>query len=327
MLKPKNVKLAGITAVALVMLSACGGSDPNSTNQTDAEGLTEINVGVIPILDTVPIYLGVDEGIFEEHGLDVNLQEAQGGAAIIPAVQSGDFDIGFSNVTSLIVARSQGLPLQLVAAGPNSTGDPVEDYAAVLVPEDSDITAIEDLDGATVAINTLNNINDTVLREGMSQAGGNPSSMDLVEVAFPDMQSQVESGNVDAMVVVEPFQTIGESAGMRSIYAPYAEPTEDLSVAGYFTSEQMIASEPDTVDAFAAAMREAQQFADDNPDAAKDIMTSYITIDEDIVPDLVMPSFPQEINEESLDTMIDWTVEYGLIDEAIDLDELIHRVD
>src|SRR5690625_2481883 len=85
MLKPKNVKLAGITAVALVMLSACGGSDPNSTNQTDAEGLTEINVGVIPILDTVPIYLGVDEGIFEEHGLDVNLQEAQGGAAIIPA--------------------------------------------------------------------------------------------------------------------------------------------------------------------------------------------------------------------------------------------------
>src|SRR5699024_2522494 len=95
MLKPKNVKLAGITAVSLVMLSACGGSDPNSTHQTDAECLADINGGVIPNLDNEPIYLRVDEGIFEEHGLDVNLQEAQCGAANIPAAQSGDFDIAF----------------------------------------------------------------------------------------------------------------------------------------------------------------------------------------------------------------------------------------
>src|SRR5690625_655560 len=327
MLKSHKIGATTIAVAGLIMLSAYSGSD-NDSNQTAEYGeLSEINVGVIPIVDVAQLYLGVEEGVFEEHGLEVNLQEAQGGAAIVPGIQAGDFDFGFSNITSLVIASSQGLPLQIVAPGPNSTGDPDEDFAGVLVPEDSDITAIEDLDGATVAINTLNNINDTVLREGMSQAGGDPSSMDLVEVAFPDMQSQVESGNVDAMVVVEPFQTIGESAGMRSIYAPYAEPTEDLSVAGYFTSEQMIASDPDTVDAFAVAMREAQQFAEDNPDAAKEIMTTYITTDVDIAPDLVMPSFPQEINEESLDTMIDWTVEYGLIDEAIDLDELIHRVD
>ena len=322
MLKTKNVKLAGITAAALVMLSACGNSDADTAGE---DGLTEITVGVIPIVDVAPLYLGVEEGIFEEHGLEVNLQEAQGGAAIVPGVQSGDFDFGFSNTVSLIIATSQGLPLQLVAPGPNSTGDPEADFSGVLVPDESDIETIEDLEDASISINTLNNINDTVLREGMNQAGGDPASMDLVEVAFPDMQGQVEGGNVDAMLVVEPFKTLGENAGMRSIYAPYAEPTDDLTVAGYFASDSMVESDSETVDAFAAAMRESQQFAEDNPDATKDIMTSYITIDEEILPDLTLPSFPQEVNETSIETMIDWTVEYGLIDEAVGLEDFIYR--
>src|SRR5699024_2858008 len=134
--KIKNMKVAATAAAALLLFSACGGSEADTANDQAAEGgLTEGNVGVIPILDTVPIYLGIESGIFEEHGLDINLQEAQGGAAIVPGVQSGDFDIGFSNVTSLIVAHSQGLPVQIVAPGPNSTGDPENDYAAVLVPE------------------------------------------------------------------------------------------------------------------------------------------------------------------------------------------------
>lgn len=325
MLKSHKIGATTIAVAGLIMLSACSGSD-NDSNQTAESGeLTEINVGVIPIVDVAPLYLGVEEGVFEEHGLEVNLQEAQGGAAIVPGIQAGDFDFGFSNITSLVIASSQGLPLQIVAPGPNSTGDPDEDFAGVLVPDDSDIDTIEDLDGASVSINTLNNINDTVLREGMSQAGGAPSSMDLVEVAFPDMQSQVESGNLDGMLVVEPFKTLGENAGMRSIYAPYAEPTEDLTVAAYFASQQMIESDPDTVDAFAAAMRESQQLAEDEPDAAKDIMTSYITIDEDILPDLTLPSFPQEVNTDSIETMIDWSVEYGLVDEKLDVDDMMYQ--
>lgn len=43
----KNVKLAGITAAALVMLSACGNSDADTAGE---DGITEITVGAIPIL-------------------------------------------------------------------------------------------------------------------------------------------------------------------------------------------------------------------------------------------------------------------------------------
>src|SRR5690625_1848991 len=244
--------LIAAAAASLLVLTSCGGGDetPAETDQEAAQGngeLTEISIGVIPIVDVAPIYLGVQEGIFEEHGLDVDLTLAQGGAAIIPAVMSGDFDFGFSNITSMVIARSQGLELQVVAPGPQTTGEVGDDFSSLLVPEDSDVESIADLEGQSVAVNTLNNINDTVLKEGLRQAGGDRDAMDLVEVAFPDMGGQLESGNVDAIMAVEPFATMAKDNGAREIFSPYAEPIPDLTIAAYFASNERIEEDPDTV--------------------------------------------------------------------------------
>lgn len=315
-------------AAGLLVLTACGGAEDapaDSDEAADGGGLTEVSIGVIPIVDVAPIYLGVEEGIFEDHGLDVDLTLAQGGAAIIPAVQSGDFDFGFSNITSLAISQSQGLPLQVVAPGPQTTGEPGEDFSSLLVPEDSDAESIADLEGQRVAVNTLNNINDTVLKEGMRQEGGDRDSMDLVEVAFPDMAGQMESGNVDAIMAVEPFATISKNAGAREIYSPYAEPIEDLTIAAYFASTDRIEDDPETVNAFIAAMKESQQYAEDNPDDAKAILSEYTEIEDEVVDDLNMPKFPQQVTRDSIQRIIDLSEETGLIDETVDIDDLLHE--
>src|SRR5699024_8061599 len=103
-------------AVAILLFTACGrdGGEAASEDDVGQDGqLTEVSIGVVPVVYVAQIYLGVQDGIFEDHGLDVDLTVAQGGAAIIPAVQSGDFDFGFSNITSLVIGESQGLPLQV----------------------------------------------------------------------------------------------------------------------------------------------------------------------------------------------------------------------
>ena len=323
--------LGAAAAAALLVLTSCGGGDGEET-PAEGEGggtqggeLTQISIGVIPIVDVAPIYLGVQEGIFEEHGLELELTLAQGGAAIIPAIQSGDFDFGFSNITSLVIAKSQGLPLQLVAPGPQTTGEAGDDFASLLVPEDSDVESIADLEGQRVAVNTLNNINDTVLKEGMNQAGGDRDAMDLVEVAFPEMVGQMESGNVDAIMAVEPFATLGKNGGAREIFSPYAEPIEDLMIAGYFTNTDKIENEPEVVESFITAMKESQQFAEDNPDAAKEILSEYTEIEAEVIEQLNMPRFPQEINRESTERIIELSEETGLISEPVKIDELIHE--
>jgi NitT/TauT family transport system substrate-binding protein len=334
----RNVRLVAVGAAALLALTACGSGSPSGggttasategtagTETSGAGDLTPVEVGVIPIVDVAPIYLGVEEGIFEKHGLDVTLTLAQGGAAIVPAVQSGNMEFGFSNVTSLAIGRAQGLPLKLVATGPQTTGDSEDDFAAVMVPEGSDVQSAADLDDKRIAVNTLNNINDTVISEGIRQAGGNAETIEYVEMAFPDMVGQLEAGNVDAIGAVEPFVTIAEAAGARRVFAQYADPIPDLSIAGYFTTDQMIEQDPELVDAFVAAMKESQQYATDNPEAAKAILPEYTSLEPDVIEQLTMPRFPQEHNVESLQKVIDLSVEGGLIDEAPSVDDLVRQ--
>src|SRR5262245_40109881 len=118
--------LAGVMAL---VVAACGGDDDDGDNggQADSGGtsaseeMTSIKVGVVPVVDVAPLYLGISKGFFEDEGLDVEPVVAQGGAAIIPAVVNGDQEIGFSNVVSLMLAQTQDLPLKIISQGIQAT--------------------------------------------------------------------------------------------------------------------------------------------------------------------------------------------------------------
>lgn len=319
---------AAVAATALLMVTACGGgsdsgSESGSTAGGDSGELTPVTVGVIPITDVAPIYLGVQEGFFEEEGLELTLTPAQGGAAIVPAVVSGDMDFGFSNVTSMIIARSQGLPIQIVANGNSSTGDRDEDFAGVMVAGDSDIQEITDLEGKSIAVNTLNNISDNTISAAVAESGGDPSTIDYVEMPFPDMGAALDSGNVDAIAAVEPFVTLAGENGARMVLSNYAYPVEDLTVAVYFSSESMMQENPEVVDSFQAAMQRSLEFAESNPDAVRAILPEYTELDQGLIEQLTLPKYPAEINRDSVRELAELAVENGMIEEVPNLDELL----
>ena len=60
---------------------------------------------------------------------------------IVPSVVSGDFQVGFSNATSLLIAASEGLPLEIIAQGVRRWRQAKEGVAwdGVLVTKDSAI--------------------------------------------------------------------------------------------------------------------------------------------------------------------------------------------
>lgn len=318
------------TAAAAITLAACGGgggeADDAATADTAAGGAggdpTPVTVGVIPIVDTAAIWLGVEQGIFEEHGLDVNLEVAQGGAAIVPAVVSGDYDFGFSNIVSLFVASDQGLPLKLLTPGNATTGDPDADIGAVVVPADSDITGTADLAGRTIAVNTLNNIGDVTVSHVVSEAGGDAESIQFVEMGFPDMPAAVANGQVDAAWILEPFLTIAKDQGARMVTSNFAETDPDLLIAGYFTTAQKAEAEPEVVEAFTAAMTESLEYAEANPDEARAILSTYTEIDPAVQEAMAMPRFPSELDQDALQLLADLSLEYGLVENEVDLEAL-----
>jgi NitT/TauT family transport system substrate-binding protein len=313
--------LVSLMAAALLLVAAgCGSSDDEPPAASG--GTTQVKVGVIPILDVAPIYLGKEKGFFSNRGIELTMETGQGGAAIVPGVVSGQFQFGFSNVTSLLIARSRGLPLKVVANGVASTSKDKADYSGVVTRDDSIRTAA-DLAGKRVAVNTLKNIGDSTIRASVRKAGGDPSSIKFTELTFPDMPAALEAGRVDAVWVVEPFLSATLAQGGRLVASNYVDTAPDLTVAAYFTSEQLLRDNPDLVKRFTDAMTESLAYADAHPDEARQVLTTYTQIDEAVIPDLTLPKWPAEINRESVETLASLAVQDGLVTEQPDVAALL----
>jgi NitT/TauT family transport system substrate-binding protein len=314
--------LATLLFATTMLVAACGGG--SNTSAPAAPGQPDkVTVGVIPILDVAPIYLGKQKGFFSNHKIDLDLQKAQGGAAIVPAVVSGQYQFGFSNMISLLLSQTKGLPLKVVCNGNNSTGVDGNDFAALMVKGDSPIKSPKDLAGKTVAANTLKNIVDTSVRASVRKDGGDPKAVKFVELAFPQQPAALQSGQVDAVFVVEPFQQAVLAQGGRKIASSYVDAAPNLTVASYFTSTKLMGENPDLVKRFTDAMKDSLAYADSHPDEARSIITTYTDIKADVVAKVVLPKWPADINRDSVQKLNDLAVGDGLMTKPADLGALL----
>jgi NitT/TauT family transport system substrate-binding protein len=270
-----------------------------------------------------PLYLGIQQGFFEEEGLDVQPAIAQGGAAIIPAVVNGDQEIGFSNIVSLLIGQIEGLPVQVISQGIQATDDPDNDTAAIAVPADSDIQEPADLEGKTIAINTLRNISELTVKAALDGEGVDTSTLNFVEVPLPDMVGQLEAGQVDAAGLVEPFITTGKGAGHRMIIYDRVATEPEMTIATYFTSTQFLESDPDVVEGFVRAMNRSLEYATENADQARQAIAEYTEIPPDVLEQVVLPLWQTDLNQDSIELIAELMVTHGIAEEQADVDALI----
>ncbi|MFC9428270.1 ABC transporter substrate-binding protein [Streptomyces sp. NPDC056987] len=322
----RRLSIAVIAAAFLVTATACGGSDANGSDGSGAGasgGTARVKVGVIPIVDVAPIYLGKEKGFYSSRGLELTLETGQGGAAIVPAVISGQFQFGFSNMTSLMIAQTNDIPVKAVANGVATTGEQGADFGGIAVKKGSPITSAKDLAGKKVAINTLKNIGDTSVRESVRKAGGDPAEVDFVELPFDQMPAALAGGRVDAALVVEPALATVKSQGGTVIASQYADVSPDLTVAMYFTSTQFAERNPETVKKFQEATAESLEYANSHPDEVRRILTTYTKIPVAILPDLILPRWPAQPDRASIETLAKLGEQDGIFRSAPDLDKLL----
>src|SRR3712207_4724554 len=198
---PMVRRLVPVLAVSMLALAACGGGDDEGGgNGAAAEGeVREVTVGALPILPTAALYAGIEEGFFEERGIEVTVETGQGGAALLPAVMAGQIDFATSNPVSLLQAREEGLDVRVISHWTSALSEGETDINGVVAAADSGIASAADLAGKRVAINTLNGMGDITVREAVKQDGGDPDAVQFVELPFPDMPAALAQGNVDAV--------------------------------------------------------------------------------------------------------------------------------
>lgn len=323
-------RIRGLAAVAVLAclalpVTGCGGDDDGGGGGGGAGEATTLKVGVIPIADVAPLYLGMDKGFFKDEKLTIEPQLAEGGAAITPAVLSGDFQIGFSNTISLLIAASKKLPVEIVSQGVLGGKTEKDAWADLLVLKDGPVKSGKDLEGKTIAVNTLNNICEVTIKASLEKEGVNVDELKFTEVPFPDMNAALEAKRVDGACVVEPFVSQGKAGKARGIDPFYVRTAPDLTVATYFTSKQYAQENPEVVDGFVRAMNKSLTYAQQNPDEVRKVLTDYTEIPPEAAQQIKLPIWRDDLNEPTIEQLSALSKKYGLIEEEPDLGELIRE--
>jgi NitT/TauT family transport system substrate-binding protein len=307
--------------VALLALTACGGTENDPGADGGAGGLTPVVIGTQPIVDSAPLYLGKEMGFFSDEGLDLTIKTATGGAAVVPSVLSGDFQFGRGNVLSTMVAVDKGLDLSCITNANSTAGNP--DFGAVVVRGDSPIQSVAQLPGHTVSVNTLANIGDTTIRSVVEEAGGDPSGVHFVELPFSDAPAAVEGGQVDAAWILEPFLTQAVDAGARVLSYNFSDFHPDLDISCVFASGALIKKDPELVAAFQRAMNKSLEYSQENPAEVRRITGTYTDIEPAVLDRIAIPNFRVEFNREAMEKLGAKATQYGTLSKEPDLDQLL----
>jgi len=342
-LNTRTGRLAAFAGTALLAMSlvACQSAAPapapsptdSGAPATEAPaegGIIEtpatLQVGIIPSPDSAVLYLGVDEGFFSQYGIELEFNAAQGGAAIVPPVVSGQWQLGFSNIVSIMQAVENGQPLVIIAPSGSTWGEEGKGINRLYVRGDSGITSAAQLEGKTVAVNTLGNLLQTEAEVSISSAGGDPSKVNFVEVPPPSGVAALIEGQVDAAMCNEPFCMQMEAQGAVELddSAYTLAPGETVATAAWFTTRQQIEDNPQLFANLQAAINESNAFATANPDKTREKMLEVVTtLDPEAAKVMLLNNWPASFEEASLAPLAEAAVRFGHLKAIPDYDSLV----
>ncbi len=306
-----------LLAALSLFAAACQSESDNSSSQAGSGPETpNITIGVLPIVDVAPVYLAEKEGFFKQEGLTVKFQQAQGGAALIPAMVGGNIQIAFSNYVSLFLAKNRGIDLNVIAEGVRAKPG----FSGVFAMPSSPIKAAADLAGKKVAVNTLNNVGDVAISAVLSAQGVDPKTLKFVEIPLPDMGPTMQRGEIDAAWVVEPFTTsLKSTLKARSIIDPFSGPTDSLAIAGYAVTKRFADQNPRTIAAFLRALAKATDAANADPSKVAGVVPTYTGIKADAAAKFTLPTYTATPDARALQRVADLMKQFGKLDKPLDV--------
>jgi NitT/TauT family transport system substrate-binding protein len=328
--KPTTALLGALLALT-VFTAACGGDDDDdggaqgATDTTEANGsgdLTPIKVGILPIAGLAPLWYGIEQGYFEDEGLDVTTEIGSGGAQLAPAVLNDDYQFAVGEYLSIMQARENNVGIQVVSNLTNGADAADQAINALMVAPDSGIDSVEDLEGKTIAINGLGGIEEVTVRAILDDEGLDPSSVEFTEVSFPDMNAAVQSGEVDVAAQLEPFITLGEQDGLVNLLDPFYESIPGMPLGLFFGSEEWLADNPDLAEAFVRALDRSIEASSDT-EAMKAVIVENTETDAELVDQIALDHWVADIDRDKLQTVGELATRYGVLEEEPNLDELI----
>ncbi|WP_280414268.1 ABC transporter substrate-binding protein [Nocardia carnea] len=257
--------MAAAAAASLLVLTGCGGSgneakDPGTDGETTAVSLM---LNWYPYGEHAPFYYGVQEGIFAEHGIDLNISAGQGSTKTTQATGSQQTDFGWADTPAVLSNIDKGVKVKSVGVFLQTTPSAVQVFA------DSNIRTPADLAGKTIAV-SAGDAPTTTFPVYLDKAGVAADQVTQQSLDSAGKMSAMLSGRVDGLIGFAHDQgpTIANKSGREVRYLRYSDQGLSFFSNGLIANQATIESSPELVQAMVDATSEAFAAAVANPEAA-----------------------------------------------------------
>ena len=306
----------GLFAVTLAAAMLVAGA-------AQAEELTHIKLGILKLGAMTNVWLATKNGIFKNHGLDVELVEISLSSQTIAVLQSKSVDIVLQIPGTGFVAKEQGFDIVLV--GQNETaGTKAPVSNAILVSAKSSIESIKDLKGKRIGTSSPRGQSYAAMRELFQRNGISTDDVQLIEAPFPSHADLLRSGQVDAVVALDPYTTQIVKAGYGRVLSWYVmETIPDAPVGAWWALRPWAEQHKKEIAEFQDSIKESHAYLNADPDRAKKYIAEYSGLDPDLVKDMPLISWKSNIDPEIWQAVIDMMVKQGELSKPHDVAEFL----
>jgi NitT/TauT family transport system substrate-binding protein len=245
-----------ILIIAMSFVAACSGNTKETSGGAQGDPIT---IALSPWPGWYMWYLVEEKGFFEKHGVNVKLEFFPVYSDSLQAIAAGKVDANSQTLSDSLAPLSKGIGLKAVLVNDNSFGGD----AIVSKPE---INSIKDLKGKTVATE-LGTVDHFLLLTALAENGMDEKDIKYVNMTVNDAGPAFISGNTDASVLWEPFQTTAVKEGKGKVLYSSKE-TPGLIPDLLVFRDSVVKKRPEEVQKIVDAWFDALAWYEDNQEEA-----------------------------------------------------------
>ena len=247
-----------------------------------------------------PQYVAIEEGYFEEEGLDLTLVTGFGADKVMAAVLSGDAEIGFMGAEASVYAFQEG------------ANDPVVNYAQLtqragnflVAREEMPDFKWEDLKGKNVLGGRKGGMPEMVFEYILKQQGIDPEK-DLEinqSIDFGSTAAAFSGGLGDFSVEFEPSATALEKEGAGHVVASLGVDSGYVPYTSYCAKSSYMEENPEVMQKFTNALQKGMDYVQSHTpeEIAKVIAPQFSETDLETITTIVKRYHEQDTWKENL---------------------------
>jgi NitT/TauT family transport system substrate-binding protein len=315
-MRHRRARFLGVATVvgAVAGLTVFGG--PAASAPQKAAQTTEITVNTLPISNGLPLDLGIRKGFFQKQGISIKKVTLQSGNDIVLALANRSGEIGYVGYVPAFIARTQAIPITVVAASDVEGTSVADNWQNILVRGNSSIRTAADLRGKTIAVNALKGVGEVMIKAALRKRGVNPDSINLLAMPFPTMRGALRNGQVDAIWTPEPFHSQALSDGARIVLAPGPVLGRFWPIGCYVARQDWATRNPDLARRFRLAINESLRYAQANPNEIRALLPAGTQ-------NVRLPIWSPLIDREQVLALARYSKDFGVISTLPNLTQLV----